>query len=169
MKEIHVEPELTQFQVRDAAACLERLTHLAFFAGLMRTGVLFSQIRLQLVRIEVGVPLDEFTWLCLTDLFTEKWVNRRKHMEIEVRLRHSTKPESKIAAHADIVLSVTNGKIKINSFCIFRANGKPAWIAPPATKGTKRFFPLIVLSGEIRKQVEEAILAEFDGQAASAS
>ena len=73
-------------------------------------------------------------------------------MEIEVKVRLSTKPESKIAAHADVVLSFTNGKIKLNSFCIFKANGKPSWVAPPATKGEKRFFPLIVLCGEIRKQ-----------------
>ena len=90
-------------------------------------------------------------------------------MEIEIKLRHSTKPESKIAAHADVVLSLGDGKIQLNSFCIFKPNGKPAWVAPPATKGEKRFFPLIVLSGEIRKQVEQAILAEFDRQAGAAS
>lgn len=90
-------------------------------------------------------------------------------MNIEIKLRHSTKPESKTAAHADIVLSLPEGKIRLNSFCIFKPNGKPAWIAPPATKGEKRFFPLIVLSGDIRKQVELAILAEYERQAGAAS
>jgi DNA-binding cell septation regulator SpoVG len=90
-------------------------------------------------------------------------------MEIEIKLRRSTKPESKIAAHADVVLSLTDGKIQLNSFCIFKPNGKPAWVAPPATKGEKRFFPLIVLSGDIRKHIEQAILAEYDRQAGAAS
>jgi DNA-binding cell septation regulator SpoVG len=90
-------------------------------------------------------------------------------MEIEIKLRHSTKPESKIAAHADVVLSLTEGKIQLNSFCVFKPNGKPAWVAPPATKGEKRFFPLIVLSGDIRKRVEQAILAEYERQAGVAS
>jgi DNA-binding cell septation regulator SpoVG len=90
-------------------------------------------------------------------------------MEIEIKLRRSTKPESKIAAHADVVLSLTDGKIQLNSFCIFKPNGKPAWVVPPATKGEKRFFPLIVLSGDIRKQIEQAILAEYDSQAGAAS
>jgi DNA-binding cell septation regulator SpoVG len=90
-------------------------------------------------------------------------------MEIEIKLRHSTKPESKITAHADVVLSLADGKIQLNSFCIFKPNGKPAWVAPPATKGEKRFFPLIVLTGEIRKQIEQAILAEYERQAGAAS
>jgi hypothetical protein len=89
--------------------------------------------------------------------------------KIEVKLRRSTKPESKIAAHADIVLSFPQGKIQLNSFCIFKSNGKPAWVAPPATKGEKRFFPLIVLSGDIRKEIEQAILTEYEKQFAAAS
>jgi DNA-binding cell septation regulator SpoVG len=89
-------------------------------------------------------------------------------MEIEIKLRRMTKPESKVAAHADVVLSLPDGKIQLNSFCIFRPNGKPAWIAPPATKGEKKFFPLIVLSGEIRKRVENAVLAEYEKQLSAA-
>jgi hypothetical protein len=85
-------------------------------------------------------------------------------MEIEIKLRLTTKPESKVAAHADVVLSLPDGKIQLNSFCIFRPNGKPAWVAPPATKGEKKFFPLIALSGEIRKRVEAAVLAEYEKQ-----
>jgi DNA-binding cell septation regulator SpoVG len=85
-------------------------------------------------------------------------------MDIKIELRHSTKPESKIAAHADVVLFLADGKIQLNSFCIFKPNGKSAWIAAPGTKGEKRFFPLIVLSGDIRKQIEQAILAEYDKQ-----
>jgi len=97
-------------------------------------------------------------------------VSEQPQLKIEVKLRHSTKPDSKIAAHADVVLSLAQGKIQLNSFCIFKPNddGKPAWVAPPATKGEKKFFPLVVLSGEIRKQVEQAILAEFDRQTGAA-
>jgi hypothetical protein len=73
MERISVEPELTCFQVHDAADCLRRLSNLAFSAGLIRTGVMFAQIRLQLLRIESGIPLDEFGWLCLADLFNDNW------------------------------------------------------------------------------------------------
>jgi hypothetical protein len=72
MERIPTEPDLTCFQVREAAESLGRLSHLAFFAGLERTGLMFAQIRLQLIRIESGIPLDEFGWLCLADLFNER-------------------------------------------------------------------------------------------------
>lgn len=89
-------------------------------------------------------------------------------MEISVMLRRSVRPESKVAAYADVRLSGPEGKIQLNSFCVFKPNGKkPAWVAPPATKGEKRFFPLIVLSGEIRKRVEAAILSEYERQASA--
>jgi hypothetical protein len=73
MKEICVEPQITGFEVRDAAESLGRLSRLAFFAGLDRVGILFAQIRLQLLRIEAGIPLNDFGWLCLVDLFNEVW------------------------------------------------------------------------------------------------
>jgi hypothetical protein len=84
-------------------------------------------------------------------------------MEISVKVRRSTKPDSKVVAHADVVLERPEGTIRLNSFCVFKPNGKPAWVAPPATKGERKFFPLIVLTGEIRKRVEAAILAEYEG------
>jgi hypothetical protein len=85
-------------------------------------------------------------------------------MDITVKLRLNQKHDSKIAAHADVAVVFPQGKIQLNSFCVFKPNGKPMWVAPPATKGEKRYFPLIVLSGEIRKQVEEAILNEYRKQ-----
>jgi hypothetical protein len=73
MERICAESGLASFQVRDAADSLERISHLAFSAGLLRPGVMFAQIRLQLMRIEAGIPLNESGWLCLADLFTERW------------------------------------------------------------------------------------------------
>lgn len=90
-------------------------------------------------------------------------------MEITVKVRESKKPESKVAAHADVVLSGPEGNIQLNSFCVFKPNGKPVWVGAPGTKGEKRFFPLIVLSGEIRKRVENAILAEYQRQVDAAA
>jgi DNA-binding cell septation regulator SpoVG len=83
-------------------------------------------------------------------------------MEIAVKLRQSKKPDSKVAAYADVIFDVQGGKIQINSFSVFRQNGdKKAWVAPPATRGEKKFFPIVILTNEIRKQVETAVLAEY--------
>jgi hypothetical protein len=90
-------------------------------------------------------------------------------MEITVKLRQSKKAESKVAAHADVILAGPEGTIRLNSFCVFKPNGKPAWVGAPGTKGEKKFFPLIVLTGEIHEQVEKAILAEHEKQLGAAS
>jgi DNA-binding cell septation regulator SpoVG len=83
-------------------------------------------------------------------------------MEISVKLRQTKNADGKIAAYADVVLDGPDGRIQINSFSVFRENGdKKAWVAPPATKGEKKFFPIVSLSGEIRKRVEAAIMAEY--------
>lgn len=86
-------------------------------------------------------------------------------MEISVKVRLFTKPDRKVAAFADVVLELSEGKIELHSLSVFRPNGKPAWVAPPAAKGEKRFFPYYVLSGEIRKSIESAVLAEYERQA----
>ena len=88
--------------------------------------------------------------------------------KISVKLRSNTKPDSQVAAFADAVLDLPDGRIQLNSLCVFKPNGKPAWIAPPATKGEKKFFPHFSLGGELRKRVEAAIFAEFEKQAGSA-
>ena len=87
-------------------------------------------------------------------------------MQIAVKMRKCAKPESKVAAFADVVLDFADeeisGEISLNSYSVFKPNGKPAWIAPAASKGEKKFFPHYSLSGELRKKVEAAILAEFE-------
>lgn len=83
-------------------------------------------------------------------------------MEIAVKVRMATKPESKIAAYADVTLSFREGSVQLKSFSIFKPNGKPAWVAAPATKGEKHFFPYIVLTGDIQDQVKTAILTEYE-------
>jgi hypothetical protein len=83
-------------------------------------------------------------------------------MEIFVKVRRCTKADSKIAAFADVTLELPEGKVELKSFSVFKPNEKPAWIAPPASKGEKRFFPFYILTGEIRKNVERAVLAECE-------
>ncbi len=85
-------------------------------------------------------------------------------MQISVRVRRNLKPESKVAAFADVTLQLPEGKIELNSVSVLKPNGKPAWVAPPAAKGEKRFFPYYSLSGEIRKSIESAVLAEYERQ-----
>lgn len=73
MEQIHPEIELTHYQICDAADSLARLSRCAFSARLDRAGVMFAQIRLQLTRIDLGIPADDSGWLYLVNLFAEEW------------------------------------------------------------------------------------------------
>ena len=85
-------------------------------------------------------------------------------MKIIVKIRRCTKPESKIDAFADVVLELAEGKLQLNSLSVFKPNGKPAWIAPPALKGNRKFFPHYSLSGDLRERVEAAVFEELEKQ-----
>jgi hypothetical protein len=86
-------------------------------------------------------------------------------MKISVKVRASKKPEGKVAGFADVVLELPEGRIELNSLSVFKPNGKAPWVAPPASKGEKKFFPFYRLAGELRKRIETAILVEYDRQA----
>jgi hypothetical protein len=85
-------------------------------------------------------------------------------MEVSIKIRRSAKPASKVAPFADVTLEFTEGKIELKSLSVFTPDGKASWVAAPASKGDRKFFPFFVLSGEIRKRVEVAVLAEFEKQ-----
>ena len=89
-------------------------------------------------------------------------------MNISVRLRTNPKSQSKIAAFADVVLELPDGKIDLNSFSVFKPNSKPAWVAPAASKGDTKWFRHYSLDGELRKRVEASILTEFEKQTSAA-
>ena len=63
MKNLGTECETTCCHVREAENVLARLARAAFQAGLNRVGLIFAQVRLELLRLEAGLPLGE------TDLF----------------------------------------------------------------------------------------------------
>lgn len=85
-------------------------------------------------------------------------------MQLFVDLRIVIIPKSKILAHASVTLAFgTDGQMVIDGFSVLE-NGKGVWCAPPARKGDRRFFPVVTLTGKVRADVEQAILAEFERQ-----
>jgi len=85
-------------------------------------------------------------------------------MEIFVDVRLVSKAESKVLAHASVTLALgPEGQLAVDGFSVLDS-GKGAWVAPPARKGDRRFFPVVTLTGKVRADVERAILAEFERQ-----
>jgi DNA-binding cell septation regulator SpoVG len=86
-------------------------------------------------------------------------------MQIFADVRLVNKSDSKIRAHATATTSFgADGQIVMEGFSIFHEDGKTPWVAPPARKGERRYFPTITLAGKIRTLIEEAILTEYARQ-----
>lgn len=85
-------------------------------------------------------------------------------MEVFVDVHLVSKIESKVMAHASVTLAFgPEGQLVVDGFSILD-NEKGPWVAPPARKGNRRFFPVVTLTGKVRADVERAILTEFERQ-----
>lgn len=68
----------------------------------------------------------------------------------------------KARGFAGVMISLGSlGTMAVNGYSIFHGEGETPRCAPPARPGKKRFFDVVVLTGEIRKLVEQTILAEY--------
>jgi DNA-binding cell septation regulator SpoVG len=87
-------------------------------------------------------------------------------MEFFCDVRLVSNAQSKVLAHASVTLAFgADGQLVVDGFSVLD-NGKGPWVAPPARKGDRRFFPVVTLTGKVRADVEHAILAEFERQRA---
>ena len=85
-------------------------------------------------------------------------------MDIFADVRIASGPKSKAVAHASATLALgEDGQLTIDGFSVLQ-NGTGFWVAPPARKGEKKYFPVVALTGKVRADVERAILAEFERQ-----
>lgn len=80
-------------------------------------------------------------------------------IEAEVQLVDNN---NAIKAHADVTIAlVPGGSIKIYGFSIFDSGDKPIRVFPPARKGKQRYFDIVLLLGEIRQVVDDAVKAAY--------
>ncbi|MGB6876220.1 MAG: hypothetical protein WBD87_09320 [Candidatus Acidiferrales bacterium] len=85
-------------------------------------------------------------------------------MEIFADVRIAAESNGKAVAHGSITLAFgEDGQLTIDGFSVLK-NGTGFWVAPPARKGEKKYFPVVALTGKVRADVERAILAEFERQ-----
>ncbi|MGD0443161.1 MAG: hypothetical protein ABSA39_04410 [Edaphobacter sp.] len=70
--------------------------------------------------------------------------------DITVELRLA-KPDSNVRAFADVTLSLgENGSVSMFGFSVL---GDPPRVVPPARKGDKRFFDIVLLNGKVKTLV----------------
>ena len=70
--------------------------------------------------------------------------------------------DSKAAAFVDLTLYLRpGGSFTVHGLTVLDESGKEPAVLLPSRKGDRRYFPIISLSGEIRRLVEEAVLKEY--------
>ena len=79
--------------------------------------------------------------------------------DITIELRLSKKSDSKVKAHADVTVSLGDGgAIAISGFLVI---GSDPFIAPPARKGSQKFFHIVQLTGNVKALVYTLIGMEY--------
>lgn len=81
--------------------------------------------------------------------------------DIAVNLRLNQNTNSKTKAWVDVTMMLGgDGVLKIQYSVVYTDKGE-LWVAPPAQKGTHKFFPLVHLMGPIELRVSEAVLSAY--------
>lgn len=71
-------------------------------------------------------------------------------------------PNSKAQAFLNVTLYLQpGGSITIHGCTVAHEAGKDPAVLLPGKKGDRRYFPVVSHSGEIRKVIEQAVLAEY--------
>jgi hypothetical protein len=88
---------------------------------------------------------------------------KMKLEDIDVAVRLADPEKSpKVRAFADATIPLgADGVVKISGFSVIQTDTEAPHVAPPARKGSTRYFEVVSLIGKIRSLVDGAILAEY--------
>lgn len=83
--------------------------------------------------------------------------------EISVALRLIDKPSNAVKALCDVTVDFgEQGSEEVSGFRVIERDGKPAWVSPPSRQGKTTWFEVVKLRGQIKSDVEAAILKEYE-------
>jgi hypothetical protein len=92
--------------------------------------------------------------------------------EIRISLGH-VKARLPLRALADVSICFDNEEITLRRCAVFERVGSPAWVSlariSVEKNGTKRCFPLIEISRDLKKRIFDAILDEYREKAQSST
>jgi hypothetical protein len=77
---------------------------------------------------------------------------------VTVDLRLAQKPDGKLKAFADVVISLEDGEISIFGFSVI---GDPCKVVPPARMGNQRWFDVVVISGKLKPLIYTLIAQAY--------
>ena len=87
-------------------------------------------------------------------------LNSRK---IKVEIRFLENPSS-VRAYADVTLTFPDGELQLIGCAIVAQPGKSPFVAYPANRGNKRYFPVVTAKGDLHKEIIEEIMRSYEAE-----
>ena len=82
---------------------------------------------------------------------------------ISVVLKLIDKPSNAAKAVCDVTVDFgEEGSEEVSGFRVIERDGKPAWVSPPSRQGKTTWFEVVKLRGQIKSDVETAVLKEYE-------
>ena len=82
---------------------------------------------------------------------------------ISVVLKIIDKPSNAVKAVGDVAVDFgEEGSAEISGFRVIERDGKAAWVSPPSRQGKTSWFEVVRLRGQIKADVESAVLKEYE-------
>jgi len=89
---------------------------------------------------------------------THMLLNSRK---IKVEIRFLENPGS-VRAYADVTLIFTDGELQLIGCAIVAQPGKGPFVAYPANRGNRRYFPVVAAKGDLHKEIINEIMRAYE-------
>ena len=82
---------------------------------------------------------------------------------ISVALRLIDKPTIAVRALCDVTIDFgEEGQVEISGFRLIQPDGKPAWVSAPSRQGKSNWFQVVKLRGQLKSDVETAVLKKYE-------
>lgn len=81
--------------------------------------------------------------------------------KIAVEIRFLENPGS-VRAYADVRLTFPDGELQIIGCAVVAQPGKTPFVAYPANRGNKRYFPCVTGKGDLHKEIVDEILRAYE-------
>ncbi len=82
---------------------------------------------------------------------------------ISLVLKLIDKPSNAVKAVCDVTVDFgEEGSVDVSGFRVIERDGKAACVSPPSRQGKTTWFEVVKLRGQIKSDVESAILKEYE-------
>lgn len=86
-----------------------------------------------------------------------------QNRKISVEIRFVENPSS-VQAYADVTLTFPDGELQVIGCAIVAQPGKSPFVAYPANRGNRRYFPVVAVKGDLHKEIIDEIMRSYEAE-----